>query len=70
MIDHYLEYFQWVAYAVAAFSAWQFIPLSVIRLVAAFTTNEQRHKQCMEVLRLAQKDAPNNLPKSPTLSDQ
>jgi hypothetical protein len=33
------------------------VPLAIVRLVAAFTSNETRHKQCMEVLRLARRDA-------------
>ena len=33
------------------------MPLSVVRLVAAFTHDENRHKRCMEVLRLARHDA-------------
>ena len=32
---------------------WRYLPLTVIRLVAAFTKDECRHKRCMEVLRVA-----------------
>jgi hypothetical protein len=53
----YLDYLQWAGYAVAGVGIWRFLPLAVIRLVAAFTHNEQRHKQCMEVLRLTRRDA-------------
>jgi hypothetical protein len=53
---YYFEYFQWVGYAVAGVGAWRFFPLTIIRLVAAFTNDEKRHRQCMEVLRLARRD--------------
>lgn len=53
----YAEYLRWGAYMVAALGAWRFMPLAIVRLVAAFTRNETRHKQCMEVLRLARRDA-------------
>lgn len=51
------QYLTWVAYLTAVLSAWRFLPLAIVRLVAAFTRNETRHKQCMEVLRLARRDA-------------
>lgn len=50
---HYCEYFQWAGYAVAGLGAWRILPFALIRLVAAFTKDERRHKQSMEVLRLA-----------------
>lgn len=53
----YSEYLRWVAYMAAAVGAWRFLPLAIVRLVAALTSNEMRHKQCMEVLRLARRDA-------------
>ena len=53
----YAEYLKWGAYIVAALGAWRFMPLAIIRLVAAFTHSEERHRQCMEVLRLARRDA-------------
>jgi hypothetical protein len=53
----YAEYLRWGAYLVTALSAWRLMPLAIVRLVAAFTRNETRHKQCMEVLRLARRDA-------------
>jgi hypothetical protein len=53
----YAEYLRWGAYIVAALGAWRYMPLAIVRLVAAFTRNETRHKQCMEVLRLARRDA-------------
>jgi hypothetical protein len=53
----YSEYLRWGAYIVAALGAWRFMPLAIIRLMAAFTRSETRHKQCMEVLRLARRDA-------------
>jgi hypothetical protein len=53
----YVEYLRWGAYMAAAIGAWRFMPLAIVRLVAAFTGNETRHKQCMEVLRLARRDA-------------
>jgi len=51
------EYLKWGVYIVAALGGWRFMPLAVVRLVAAFTRNETRHRQCMEVLRLARRDA-------------
>jgi hypothetical protein len=56
MTQHW-EYLSWGAYVVAAVGAWRYMPLAIVRLVAAFTKNETRHKQCMEVLRLARHDA-------------
>ena len=53
----YSEYLRWGAYMVAALGAWRFMPLAIVRLVAAFTRSETRHKQCLEVLRLARRDA-------------
>lgn len=53
----YLEYLKWGAYMAAALGAWRFVPLTIVRLVAAFTRDEQRHRRCMEVLRLARRDA-------------
>lgn len=53
----YWEYLRWGAYMAAAVGAWRFAPLTIVRLVAAFTRSEARHRQCMEVLRLARKDA-------------
>jgi hypothetical protein len=51
------EYVRWVIYIGGAMGVWRYLPLTVIRLVAAFTKDERRHKQCMEVLRLARRDA-------------
>ena len=65
------EYLRWMAYVGAALGAWRYLPLTIIRLVAAFTHNERRHKQCMEVLRLARRDAssiPSYLPESNALA--
>ena len=53
----YWEYLRWGAYVATALGAWRFLPLALVRLVAAFTHDETRHRQCMEVLRLARKDA-------------
>jgi hypothetical protein len=53
----YAEYLRWSAYMAAAVGAWRFLPLAIVRLVAAFTSNDTRHRQCMEVLRLARRDA-------------
>jgi len=49
----------------AALGAWRLLPLAIVRLVAAFTRDEKRHKQCMEVLRLARRDAKDIPPYSP-----
>jgi hypothetical protein len=65
----YWEYVRWAVYVASALGAWRLLPLTVVRLVAAFTRNETRHKQCMEVLRLARRDAariPSYLPESPS----
>jgi hypothetical protein len=56
VVSHW-EYVQWVAYVTAGLGAWRYVPLAVVRLAAAFTDNERRHRQCMEVLRLARHDA-------------
>jgi hypothetical protein len=64
----YGEYLRWGMYVSAALGAWRFLPLAIVRLVAALTRNEARHKQCMEVLRLARRDAariPSYLPTPP-----
>jgi hypothetical protein len=53
----YWEYLRWAGYAVACIGAWRYLPLCVVRLAAAFTRDQQRHRQCMEVLRLARRDA-------------
>lgn len=53
----YWEYLRWAGYALACVGGWRYIPLGVIRLVAAFTRDEQRHRRCMEVLRLTRRDA-------------
>jgi hypothetical protein len=50
------QYLQWMAYVGAGFGVWRYLPLTVVRLVAAFTHDDQRHRQCMEVLRLARRD--------------
>ena len=55
----YWDYVRWGAYMATALGAWRLLPLAVVRLVAAFTRDEKRHKQCMEVLRLARRDAAN-----------
>lgn len=56
----YAEYLRWgVVCVTVALGAWRFMPLGIVRLVAAFTRSETRHRQCMEVLRLARKDAAN-----------
>jgi hypothetical protein len=55
----YWPYLHWMAYVSAGMVAWRYLPLTVVRLVAAFTRDRQRHKQCMEVLRLAHRDASN-----------
>jgi hypothetical protein len=53
----YWEYLRWGLYVSAALGTWRVMPLAVVRLVAAFTRDEKRHKQCMEVLRLSRRDA-------------
>ena len=64
----YWEYLRWAAYVATAVSVWRILPLALVRLVAAFTRNEKRHRQCMEVLRLSRRDAahiPSYLSESP-----
>ena len=53
----YWNYLHWVVYMSAGIGVWRYLPLPIVRLMAALTHNEQRHRQCMEVLRLARKDA-------------
>ncbi len=62
MTAHWLtahsQYFFWVAYLVAGgLLTWKHVPLTLVRLVGAFTKDAQRHRQCAEILRLARKDA-------------
>ena len=57
----YWEYVRWMMYVGATVGAWRYLPLTVVRLVAAFTHDQQRHKQCMEVLRIARRD-PSDIP--------
>jgi hypothetical protein len=73
MTASYFEYLKWVVYAVAGVGSWRYLPLCVIRLVAAFTSNDDRHRRCMEVLGLARRDAsriPPYLPASSTAPSQ
>jgi hypothetical protein len=51
------EYLRWGVLLVSALGAWRFLPLAAVRLMAAFTRDEARHRRCMEVLRLARRDA-------------
>ena len=53
----YWEYLRWGMFVAGALGAWRYLPLTIVRLVAAFTRSETRPKQCMEVLRLARRDA-------------
>jgi len=53
----YWQHLWWMAYVAAGVGIWRYLPLTVVRLVAAFTQDEQRHRRCMEVLRLARRDA-------------
>jgi hypothetical protein len=51
------EYLRWGVLLVSALGAWRFLPLAAVRLMAAFTRDDARHWRCMEVLRLARRDA-------------
>jgi hypothetical protein len=51
------QYFCWVVYVVTGLSTWKYVPLTVIRLIGALTRNQQRARQCAEILRLARRDA-------------
>ncbi len=52
------KYLHWVVYLSVGIGVGRYLPLPIVRVVAALTHNEQRHRQCMEVLRrLARKDA-------------
>ena len=51
------HYLSWALYAGVAVALWRYLPLAMLRLVAAFTRNEMRSRQCLEVLRLARSDA-------------
>jgi hypothetical protein len=59
MAAPYWEYLPWVA---AGIGACRYLtlkaPIAVIRLTAAFTHDEERHRQCMDVLELDRRDAP------------
>lgn len=68
----YFEYLPWAVYVLGGIGIWRYLPLAVIRLVAAFTRDEQRHRRCVEVLRLARRDAsriPSYLPGDKSSSD-
>ena len=77
MIVHWLsahsQHFFWVVYvAGGGLLTWKYAPLTLVRLVGAFTTDPQRHRQCAEILRLARKDAadiPSYVGELPTRSD-
>jgi hypothetical protein len=56
-VAHSFQYVHWVAYLLAGIGAWKYLPLVAIRLVAAFTSNDERARRCLEVLRLARRDA-------------
>jgi hypothetical protein len=55
----YWEYLRWVAYIMAAgVTAWKYLPLAVVRLVAICSHDEEpRARRALEVLRLARRDA-------------
>ena len=55
----YWQYLHWVVYVSAAIGTWRYLPLTLVRLVAAFTHDDQRRRQCLEVIRLSRKDAAN-----------
>jgi hypothetical protein len=64
----YWESLRWGAYIAAAAATWRFLPLAVVQMVAAFTRDETRSRQCMEVLRLSRRDlrrVPSYLPVLP-----
>ena len=52
----YWQHLGWVAYVAVGVSAWRYLPLSVVRLTAAFTRDDKRHSRCMDVLWLARRD--------------
>jgi hypothetical protein len=52
----YWQHLGWVAYAAVGVGAWRYLPLSVVRLTAAFTRDDKRHRRCMDVLWLARRD--------------
>jgi hypothetical protein len=71
MTQHW-EYLSWGPYVAAALGAWRYLPLAIFRLAAAFTHDETRHRQCMEVIRMARLDAahiPSYLP-TPSTDDK
>lgn len=64
----YWESLRWGAYMAVAVATWRFLPLAVVQMVAAFTRDEARSRQCMEVLRLSRRDVrrvPSYLPPLP-----
>ena len=46
----YRTYVPWAFNLLAVLDAWRYVPLTVIRLVAAFARDEQHHQRCMDVL--------------------
>ena len=72
-MEPYGQYLHWAVYVGAAIGVWRYLPLWLVRLVAAFTNSDQRRRQCLEVLRLARKDAaslPSYLPSEPSSPPQ
>ena len=41
----YWNYLHWVVYMSAGIGVWRYLPLPIVRLMAALTHNEQRHRQ-------------------------
>jgi hypothetical protein len=74
----YWDYLHLVVYVGAPLGTLRYLSIPVVRLVAAFTRDEHRRKQCLEVLRLSRRDAyripsyfvDSNSPASPGSLDQ
>lgn len=49
----YWTYAPWAVNALTVLGAWRYAPLTVIRLMAAFTRDEQHRQRCMDVLRVS-----------------
>ena len=52
----YWQHLSWVAYVAVVVGTWKYLPLALLRLVAAFTRDDRRHRQSIEVLWLARRD--------------
>ena len=54
----YWELVRWAALVASIGASIRYLPKALVFLVAAFTSNTSRSRQCLEALRLTRRDAP------------